>query len=186
MITKKIIFLDIDGVLNNQLHYTSDYSKELNEEVKKLNNQNKHQEGHRVWELSNFCPRNVEILNQLIKETDAYIVVSSTWRKNRSVEELQDLFDEVGIEGEIIGKTPVLYFNRDENVDYQPVPRGSEIKAWMDSYSKNLGKSIKIKYIILDDDSDMLYSQRNNFILTDPYVGLTTTLKYRAKKILNS
>lgn len=42
------------------------------------------------------------------------------------------------------------------------------------------------KYVILDDDSDMLYWQRNNFILIDRFVGLTMGNVFQAKKILNN
>jgi len=42
------------------------------------------------------------------------------------------------------------------------------------------------KYIILDDDSDMLYWQRNNFICIDGGPGLTENVAYKAIRMLNS
>lgn len=44
----------------------------------------------------------------------------------------------------------------------------------------------KDKYVILDDDSDMLDTQRNNFIHTDWEVGLTEENVNDAIKILNN
>ena len=41
------------------------------------------------------------------------------------------------------------------------------------------------EYVILDDDSDMLYWQRNNFILVDRWVGITYGTVFQAKKMLN-
>ena len=39
-------------------------------------------------------------------------------------------------------------------------------------------------YVILDDDSDMLYWQRNNYINVDQYVGLTPKQVYKATRFL--
>jgi len=40
-------------------------------------------------------------------------------------------------------------------------------------------------YVILDDDSDMLYCQRNNFICVDYTTGITSRIIYKIKCILN-
>lgn len=43
-----------------------------------------------------------------------------------------------------------------------------------------------IRYCILDDDSDMLYDQRNNFVQTNAYgSGLTKRLANKVIRILN-
>jgi hypothetical protein len=42
------------------------------------------------------------------------------------------------------------------------------------------------EYVILDDDSDMLYWQRNNFLLIDRFVGLTMGNVFQAKKMMNN
>jgi len=40
-------------------------------------------------------------------------------------------------------------------------------------------------YCIIDDDTDMLYEQRNNFVNTDPQTGLTLDNVSKVIEILN-
>jgi len=75
----KIIFLDIDGVLNNFSSYTNKTTV--------------------VWESD--C---VERLNKIVEKTGAKIVISSTWRFSRR--HIDAYTNDMGIKGEIIDKTP--------------------------------------------------------------------------------
>lgn len=159
----KLIFLDIDGVLNSQLWYVRT-------------------KGSR--ERDDLDREAIGFLNNLIKKTDAKVVVTSTWRLGRTVEELQEILTRNGFVGEVIDKTKDIRYGEDGDC----VLRGNEILQWMKSHPEILGcyyPDYK-HYVIFDDDSDMLYWQRNNFIQTDPYVGLTPTNTYKAEKILNS
>lgn len=153
----KVIFLDIDGVLNNQIMY------EDREDII----------GTRGGRLSRKC---IGLLNDLTDATGAKIVVSSTWRIDEDVE---DYLKEAGVTGEIIGKTPVL---RDRFS-----LRGNEIHAWIVQNEELLGESYDKywRFIILDDDSDMLWWHRENFFHTDAYAGLTPDMTYKAKRFLN-
>jgi hypothetical protein len=173
----KLIFIDVDGVLNSQQWYTSDIYKNLKAE------------NIEVYDEHQFCHWNVALLNKLTDETGAKLVVSSSWRKSRTVEQLKDLFKRVGITGEIIGKTPYLSFGctEEEYKEYAySVPRGCEIKAWLEKNKGILGEKMElVKYVILDDDSDMLYWQRNKYLWVDPYCGITPNIVFKAKKILN-
>ena len=64
--------------------------------------------------------------------------------------------------------------------------RGNEIHQWIDDNRESVGPYYQFtEYVILDDDSDMLYWQRNNFLLVDRFVGLTNGTVFQAKKILN-
>jgi hypothetical protein len=89
------------------------------------------------------------------------------------------LFNKKGFIGEIIGHTPILG---------EYTVRGNEILAWIEQNKNLIGKFRHDfnNYVIFDDDSDMLYWQRNNFLLVDGYVGLTPNLCYKAEWILNS
>jgi len=86
----KIIFLDIDGVLNSRKSLANFKS---------------------LWQLS---PDNISQLNKIIEATDAKIVISSSWRHCREISsELESyLNNDCGIKGEIIGRTPVIGFRR--------------------------------------------------------------------------
>ena len=86
----KIIFLDIDGVLNSRKSLANFKS---------------------LWQLS---PDNISQLNRIIDATNAKIVISSSWRYCKEISsELESyLNNDCGIKGEIIGRTPVIGFSR--------------------------------------------------------------------------
>lgn len=164
----KLIFLDIDGVLNNELFFKSRKEKAIKNES-------------RIdFEVSMFDPRCVDLLNHIVDKTNAYVVISSTWRKGKDVKELENLFDKVGFKGTIIGKTPWLTYAGENGT----VPRGCEIKHWLDNHPDK-DKYLDARYVILDDDSDMLYWQRENYFRVDGYCGLTPNLCYRVINYLN-
>lgn len=168
----KILFVDIDGVLNHEIWYQS-------QECLNLSKQNI--DDNRRY----FAPFSVEMLNYIIEKTGAKIVVSSSWRHGRTVDQLKQLFSSNGIVGDVIDKTIDLKFMSKIDYNYS-VPRGCEIKAWLEMNKGILGdKMHKAKYVILDDDSDMLFWQRNNFIHIDSYCGITPNNAEKAIKILN-
>jgi len=154
-----IIFLDFDGVLNSHFYAKS----------KKMG-------------LIDIDEDSVVLLNQIVQASDAKVVVSSTWRLNRTIQELEDILLSKGFIGEVIDKTKDLR----RGPDADSIVRGNEILCWMKDNPAAIGCPYYnyTNYIILDDDSDMLYSQRNNFIHVDPYVGITPRTVFQAKKIL--
>jgi len=162
----KIIFLDIDGVLNNQIFYTERSQGERNPDgVKTLGG-----------DIDERC---VALLNHLIEQTGAKVVISSTWRHS-GIEYCREHLEAKGFKGEIIDVTPGLR--------HEGCVRGNEIHHWINKNAEMLcgsrvGADFK-EYVIFDDDGDMLLWQRNNFILVDSYCGLTPNQCYRAKFIL--
>lgn len=174
---QKFAFVDVDGVLNHEIWFTSDECKKVSKERIDKDDKN----DYRRW----FDPRCVELLNHLTDKTGAKIVVSSSWRGGRTVEELKKLFSDVGITGDVIDKTPKLNFKGLEGYNYS-VPRGCEIKAWLETNKNILGDKLsKANYVILDDDSDMLLWQREKFLHVDSYCGLTYNVIDKAVQILN-
>src|SRR4051812_35357809 len=115
----KIIFLDFDGVLNSQLWYKARKTSQ--------------------WRPGDhdLSPDSVKLLNVLVKQTGAKVVVSSTWRLNRTVEELQTILDGVGFDGEVIGKTVDARVGKYGD----SVLRGNEILHWMKENQDVLGCS---------------------------------------------
>ena len=156
----KIIFLDIDGILNCEDAYRSgecQYQEWIWEDGRKDHYQR-------------FCSWSKDLLNKLIDETGAKIVISSTWRMS-GIEFMRKVWELEGMSGGIIGITPSL---RTQGIS---IPRGMEIKYFLeedlkfshinwdeDHQRESMERSGVENYIIIDDDSDMLYNQRNHFV----------------------
>lgn len=148
---KNIIFLDVDGVFNCQIYY---------EELLRL-----HPNGERP--KFDMCRKRIEWFSELCADTDSAVVISSTWRMGRTLEELQEMMNSMGGTFKIIGATPILH-----------VARGVEIKEWLSEHCMELFGVHYFdffRYAIIDDDDDMLLGQGPHFFQTDPYSGLTPT-----------
>jgi hypothetical protein len=102
----KVIFLDIDGVLNS-----------LRSAI-------------RYGNFDHFSREAVKALNILTDATGAKLVISSTWRIARK--DYIDVLRANGVMGEIIGATPNL--SHDQNGVCVGVIRGFEIKVWLEDH----------------------------------------------------
>lgn len=129
-----IIFLDIDGVLNS-VDSAIAYHNWL-------------PRGSRQQMEDRLDPVSIGLLKQLCDQTEAKIVISSTWRRGRTTKDFIKIFAAYGWhDAPVINRTPVL-----------DTERGYEIQEWLDSHPE------VTNYVILDDDSDMLDSQLQNFV----------------------
>lgn len=161
----KVIFLDIDGVLNVMRQEFDDYGQLFHQNL-------------------------VDNLSYIINETGAKIVISSTWR-HRGLDFIKNMWKHRNLPGEVIDITPDCWdLIKEEKFGlkyYDDVDRGYEIQDWLNNHDVE-------NYVILDDDSDMLESQINNFVYTygnkdhpDSYdigYGLTRKCAEMAIKIL--
>lgn len=172
-----IIFLDIDGVLNCQLFYHSKQFQDYKEAKKSLRKSVKADEISRLdYHTSQICMERVGWLNTLCEEANCEVVISSTWRMGRTVNELQEILNYCGATFKVIDKT--------EHLGYE---RGIEIAKWLrDNCEKLFGVDYYdfYNYVIIDDDSDMLLNQQQHFFHTDPYSGLTPNTCYKIKRFL--
>lgn len=165
-----VIFLDIDGVLNSHLF---NISKKSIKKEKQLNKNPKL--GKRDFYLSMIDENAVSNLNEIINGVKNTIdfVLSSTWRKGHHVDEMTSLLKNKGFIGKISYATPV------HKEKYSV--RGNEIDHWLD-----VNRPIEFfNYVILDDDSDMLLHQKNNFLHIDNYAGLSPNHAYKIVRFLN-
>lgn len=173
-----IIFLDIDGVLNCQIYYESQQFKDYKEAKKVLRKAVKADEIEAIeYYSSQICKERIKMLNDLCLEIDAKVVISSTWRRNKSLELMQEIFKQNGATFEIISQTPCTGYER-----------GTEISLWL---KENICLEIHgcnyydfHKYAIIDDDSDMLLNQQFHFFKTDNYSGLTPNTCYKIKRFI--
>jgi hypothetical protein len=173
---RNLIFLDVDGVLNCQLFYESKQFKDYREAKKTMRKGVKAKEIERLdYYAGQICKSRVALLNELCSETDSAIVVSSTWRSGKSVQELQEIFNYCGATFKVIDKT-----------GHCPSRvRGVEIKQWLENNTEqyfNVKYYDFYRYAIIDDDSDMLLGQQNHFFQTDNWSGLTPNTCYRIKR----
>jgi hypothetical protein len=161
----KVIFLDIDGVLNVYCQSRDEFGCTFHEHF-------------------------VENLRWIIEKTGAKIVISSTWRMS-GLSEMKRMWEYRELPGEIIGITPTAYdvVNKGICEFYDLVDRGHEIDLWLNTTENKIEN-----YCIIDDDNDFLPTQKNNFVRTsnnqshpdcvDIGYGLTKICSEQVVKIL--
>ena len=175
----KVLFLDIDGVLNSENWFAYRIYCVKNNMVNILMNFVDTDDRNIKHKLTMLDDRAIANLNRIIEETGCKVVLSSSWRSSIESENIftQNLLKLKGFKYEFYDVTPRLWFN-----DFS-IRRGEEIQLWMDKESE---KNEIESYVILDDDdSDMLPEQMNNFIHVDGQVGLTDRDVFAAIEILN-
>jgi hypothetical protein len=82
------------------------------------------------------------VLNYILESTGAQIVISSSWRIGRTLDDLREVFNQQGIDGSRI-------------IDVAPTSmgvRGHEIDSWLRTTSISVES-----FVIIDDDSDMAH-----------------------------
>lgn len=154
----KVIFLDIDGVICLQKQFGS-----------RFNNKGKKQK--RKADL--FDAKAIKVLNQIIEESQAKIVLSSTWRTIFSIDEMNELFLERGVEAEIIGFTPNYEDNPEQHGNYRDytinTPRRVIIMEdfWSDIRTQEINKWLEdhaeITHWVAVDDLPLM---AKNFVRT--------------------
>jgi hypothetical protein len=140
----KILFLDVDGVLNHRAVFVPGNPAPI-------------------------CPLAWDRCKRVVAQTGAKIVLSSTWRKgilgaDRHLEKLKSigLFRLTHADW----RTPLNlpHFGDEPFAEYPK--RGDEIASWLSDHPD------VATYAIVDDDSDMLWSQRPFFVQTNFDAGL--------------
>ncbi len=125
----KLVFLDIDGVLNSHDWYTRRSSRQRPSDE--------------------IDPDAAKRVQRLCDETGAKIVISSTWRLLHKLPALKRVLAAKGLTAPVIGVTPCLPGSK---------IRGEEIQLWLDRYLElegDFSRGPVEGMVILDDDSDM-------------------------------
>ena len=163
----KVIFLDIDGVLNTNWWYTQ-----------MDRNTPKDKYGYA------FDPKAVANLKRIVEETGADIVISSSW-KCLGLTQMEEMWNDRNLPGKIIGITPnsvsdELLLHADiDSMELFHI-RGEEIKEWLTKHGKRVSN-----YAIIDDMDNMLPEQQSHFVQTNPEVGIKKEDSEKAIIILN-
>ncbi len=179
-LNKSIIFLDMDGVLNN------DHAFEISTKG--------------VFPLGNISamtvsPECVKLFEKLVKETNSDIVISSSWRSG-IIDHLE--FDFRPSKGRWLqGNKSVInalqWAGFSDCRDFvigntgrfadDPI-RGIEIQRWLDTHPNRFQQGIT-PFVIIDDDADMTEEQLlNHFVQTNSEKGFQLNDFEKAKKIL--
>ncbi len=116
-----VLFLDLDGVLNNNEFFA------------------KQRANPKEYIHKKFCSGNIEVLEKLCSDFKVKeIVITSTWRMGRSVQDLRDMLAKDGF------KLANLITDKTDEIG-GPGGRAEEIKSWMDIHKPN-------SHIVLDDN----------------------------------
>lgn len=183
----KIIFLDIDGVLNHEEWYCSDRAHKAYLATNETD-----------IKAYNFDPESWKWIQKIIDETGAKIVLSSSWRSYdlaSTIEKYKDTAFKPIIDN-LVGVTPcTMSRNRGEEINRffvivngnitQNLPQSIE---WLKKHPLETlsAKGEKIdQYVILDDDTDVLDEQKPHFVHIDCWNGITKEDYQKALSILN-
>ena len=147
---RPIIFLDIDGVLCTQRSCVA-------------------QRGL----MQTLDPVGIKMLELLIQDFKAQIVLSSTWRLHHDQVSMTAILQNAGMK-----EVPWHQNWKTDNLYVKP--RGEEIKKWLVEQG-----GPNPKYLILDDQSDFLEEQKPYYVETSFDVGITYHNYQQARKILN-
>ena len=132
MPNKRIIFLDFDGVIDGW------------------------------WSKYNLDPKKIALVEEIIKATDAKIVVSSSWSVGcRNAEEFieRDFSGYFKRKTTEISRKSLFIESIIDVTDHMGSSRGDEIQRWLDAHEDEVES-----YVILNDDNDMNEDQFFNFI----------------------
>ncbi len=150
----KVLFLDIDGVLN---------SKEYDAERDFDNRQN-------------IDKTRLVLVKELVDKTHAKIVLSSSWRIHWDKDERK--CDETGIElNEIFGEYGLKIFDKTPTLNR--FDRADEIQAWLSAYGDRVES-----FVIIDDEVAWKMSDlRDHLVRTDYMIGRGLEIQHIQKAI---
>lgn len=157
--TRHLIFLDIDGVLAGEEYLC----------------------GRHTGPYTFVDSEKVALINQI---EGAEIVISSSWGCDGG--RTEKTLRTCGLTLPIIGYTKKLHYQ------YEWACRGNEIEEWLQEHFEGSLHTMfgseygneAYQYVIFDDDCDMLYGQKDNFIRVNRYTGITQEDIDKARKIL--
>lgn len=134
----KLLFLDIDGVISTRSCWG-----------RAKDNQ---------WGSYMFDPKCVAVLNFILQETGAEIILSSDWRNHNTLQEMREIFAHNFVMKGPIGFTPSCKTYSGGNLE---AGRSDEINLWLKTHAwKN-----DIKWVAIDDlDMSHKHDEMGNII----------------------
>jgi len=165
----KVLFLDIDGVLNSH-----EFLVNQGKAGKRFAGASAFDRDH-----NDFDPACVARLERIATTvTDLSIVISSTWRRLVPLYEIRKHLNDAGAP-----TAQLMVF--DKTPTHADGFRGREIEEWIRTYNHSFEEQVA-NYVILDDDGDMLDHQKDgHFVQTSNLCGLTDSDVTRVISILD-
>lgn len=194
----KLLFLDIDGVLNYSSYFKTDEFKE----------------NKKLYDL-----KKLDLLKEIVDKTNCTIVMSSSWRtfyfKRKNISRIYNLKDDLKSRGIVIkykigneynnellklysggfgwiednkGVYHTEYNKTEKHQITEFYERGLQIKIFKEKWEKKYGK---VTFAILDDDDGDLHLFGENFVRTNWYgeneeeSGLTKEAVNKCVNLLN-
>lgn len=148
-----ILFLDFDGVINN-----SDPNQEND---------------HLLIpdDFNQYNPKLVGNIKTIIHEFNFKLVISSTWRKDYSIQKMNHILNDI-----MKLDCTILDYTTKEFLD-----RGLQISKWLseEKYDMNF-------YVVIDDDTDAAYNHESNFFQVDTFTGFDDLHKIKFNKFMEN
>jgi hypothetical protein len=165
----KVIFLDHDGVICLSNNWGNRFKKQKDWGGRKLSMTTL--EMPVEYRFDNFDEKAVNVLNEILEETGAEIVVSSDWKRWATVEEMGEYYESKGIIKKPIAFTDSILYDDYENF---PWHRNWELEQTRSlEIAQYLGLNTVITHWVAIDDLNMsLQSEGDkewglkNFVLT--------------------
>lgn len=162
----KVIFLDIDGVLNS-----------IEDWIEQSRFGHPHNSGSNV-----ISRTKLGLLALLLRSTDAKIVISSTWRIHYTPAQMREFFlDRVGEKGEEFFEKDVFVGRTGHRFSSGYMDRWMEVREYLEGHPEIT------EFVILDDvnagfsDTEEL---KDHFVKTNPDTGITVLEIEKAIDIL--
>lgn len=168
-----ILFLDIDGVLNDQ-KWKERYLKSIDDTIPKVPD-----EKFPLWYSIHCNIETMDMLKEWLDKTGTMIVLTTSWRNTHDIwltfANLNKVYGFDKLFPYVIGQTCRFNIKRTNGKSWV---RGDEIQAWIEEFQST-------NYAIVDDDCDMLEGQLTRFIHINSGVGLTKENLNEIEKILD-
>ncbi len=153
MTSLKLIFLDIDGIFNSFESFSCVRGEAVPIDIGEARISGKEAYEHEL------VPSKIDLLARVINHLDLKVVLSSSWRLSYTPDDMETL---------LIARCPSwkrgTIIDKTDNIgDF----RGQQIQRWLDAHPE------VTEYVVIDDDSDMLDSQKPRFVQTSWLTGLT-------------
>lgn len=173
----RLIFLDVDGVLNSRDWLERRPTKDefaaehgVSPEV--------YDHDRLIWSLRSVDPLAVARINRIVSACDARIVLSSSWRTMWALTRMNWILRRRGLSCDLLGATPCAWDWEGPKPDgVERWQRGHEIDAWLRLFAA------PSRIVIIDDDADMAHLS-DRLVQTDPSVGITDRDVDRAIELL--